>query len=159
MRGEHGRRQQVMQVVDAAVQRLAYQAAQPGLLHALRRRVHRRQVLFERRGCCVCEQPVFRVNNFKSVRTLAHLAIGPQPLAARESLLLGFGKIEKAQRQQPGAVADAAQQAAATAKDCFGKFHVGLDNGAPADAAGCQSARSASGLHSAAAARTAGHRA
>ena len=82
-------RQGVGQRVEAAVQHLVGEVADPKLGQTLDGGVHRRQTVFERRGLIGLQHPVFRMHHFKPERTRAHFAVTAQPRAGGQAVLLG----------------------------------------------------------------------
>ena len=105
------------------LQCLTGQAAQPALLHALGRRVDRRERIVDGGILAVAQEPVLRVDHLEAGAALADFAETGHAHTVLELRLLVAREVEETQRELPAAVGDSHEQVAPAAKRRLGEQH------------------------------------
>jgi hypothetical protein len=112
------------------VERHTDEQAQPRLGHSFGPGINRRQMILGRTLGMRIDPPIFRVHDFQARGTATRLAEAANARAARETVLLLRGEMEKTQSQKAGAVADFAQHLPPAAKYDLGEQDLALHRAA-----------------------------
>lgn len=119
-------RQQIRNaVLGQGRQRTLDPRAMSPLRQPLGRRIDRRHRL-RQRFAEILGATIFGMNDLESQRTAPHIAMTAQFRATSQALLLRSGEIEESERQDPGAITEAHQQAAPPTKHHFRQQHLAL---------------------------------
>jgi hypothetical protein len=129
--GENRRRQPILGIIGAGpIERQADEQAQASLGHPFGARINWREMLFRGLVRIGVDAAVFRMHEFQALRAAARLAEAAHARAARQTLLLLGGEVEKTQRQESRTIRNLAQHLAASAECHLGEQHFAFDGGA-----------------------------